>query len=77
MRVKIMIDTMCQRSGATLKEGTIISDVTDLSSLYYGMDLDGEERAVLVKDAAIMLDDYEAEAPNPIIKYAKTDKEKK
>jgi len=59
MRVKITTDTMCQRSGVTLKEGTIITDVKDLSGLYYGTADTGEECAVLVKDAAIMLEDYE------------------
>lgn len=59
MRVKIVKDTMCQRSGVTLKSDTIILEAKDLSGLYYGRDITGEERVVLVNDAAIMLEDYE------------------
>jgi hypothetical protein len=59
MTVKITTDTMCQRSGVILLKDVILYNVLDLSGLYYGRDKKGEERAVLINDAAIMLEEYE------------------
>lgn len=77
MTVKIVNDTMCQRSGMILLKDVILYNVLDLSGLYYGRDKKGEERAVLINDAAIVLDEYETETTNPVPKFEKGVKEKK